>query len=53
MSTTEALSLPLWGLDCGDYTLMYLLTNPFNNALTFQEIAGSLTVLRERFRRDT
>jgi glycosyl hydrolase family 129 len=42
MSTTEGLSLPLWGLDGGDYTLTYLLTNPLNNSLTFQDRGGSL-----------
>jgi hypothetical protein len=42
MSTTEGLYLPLWGLDCGDYTLTYLLTNPFNNTLSFQDLTGGL-----------
>lgn len=42
LSTTEGLALPLWGLDIGDHTLTYLLTNPFNNELVFQNIAGSL-----------
>ncbi len=34
-NTTQDLSLPLWGLDYGTYTLNWLLTNPFNNTLTF------------------
>src|SRR5207245_11189572 len=41
LSTTEEFSLPLWGLDCGGCTLTYLLTNPFNNAVTFQVRSGS------------
>lgn len=40
-STTE-LAMPFWGLDRGDYTLTYLLTNPFNNALAFRDDAGRL-----------
>jgi hypothetical protein len=35
MTTTEGLSMPFWGLDCGAYTVGYLLTNPFHNALAF------------------
>jgi catechol 2,3-dioxygenase-like lactoylglutathione lyase family enzyme len=42
MSTTEGLYLPLWGLDLGDATLTYLLLNPLNNALSFQNVAGHL-----------
>lgn len=42
ISTTEGLSLPLWGLDCGSHTVTYLLTNPFNNELTFSNAAGNL-----------
>jgi hypothetical protein len=43
LSTTDGLFLPLWGLDCGDHTLTYMLTNPFNNELAFQNVAGGLT----------
>lgn len=35
LDTTEDLSLPLWGLDRGAFTLHWLLTNPFNNELHF------------------
>ena len=37
MNTTEGLSMPFWGLDCRDYTLAYILTNQFNNNLTFED----------------
>jgi hypothetical protein len=42
MSTTAELSMPFWGLDCDGRSLTYLLTNPFNNALTFRREAGRL-----------
>ncbi|MBI1928286.1 glycoside hydrolase [Candidatus Poribacteria bacterium] len=42
MNTTEGLSMPFWGLDCGDYTLTYILTNPFNNELAFEGREGRL-----------
>jgi len=42
MNTTEGLSMPFWGLDCGDYTLTYILTNQFNNALAFENRQGRL-----------
>lgn len=35
MSTTDDMATPLWGLDHGDFTLHWLLTNPFNNLLAF------------------
>ena len=35
INTTQDLSLPLWGLDHGKFTLNWLLTNPFNNQLDF------------------
>src|ERR1019366_9484960 len=28
--------MPFVGLDCGDFTLTYIFTNPFNNQLEFQ-----------------
>lgn len=43
LSTTADLSMPFWGLDCGGCSLTYLLTHPFNNALTFRREAGSLS----------
>ncbi|MCF7534145.1 glycoside hydrolase [Pseudomonas petrae] len=33
INTTQDLSLPLWGMDHGAFTLTWLLTNPFNNRL--------------------
>jgi hypothetical protein len=33
INTTQDLSLPLWGMDYGAFTLTWLLTNPFNNRL--------------------
>ncbi|WP_438869425.1 glycoside hydrolase [Pseudomonas sp. L1(2025)] len=36
LNTTQDLSLPLWGLDHGRFTLNWLLTNPYNNHLQWQ-----------------
>ncbi|KRP62675.1 glycoside hydrolase [Pseudomonas orientalis] len=36
LNTTQDLSLPLWGLDHGRFTLNWLLTNPYNNRLEWQ-----------------
>ncbi|WPN53685.1 glycoside hydrolase [Pseudomonas sp. P9_2] len=36
VNTTQDLSLPLWGLDHGRFTLNWLLTNPYNNRLEWQ-----------------
>ena len=36
-NTTQDLSLPLWGIDHGGFTLSWLLTNPYNNRLRWQE----------------
>lgn len=33
LNTTQDLSLPLWGMDHGAFTLTWLMTNPFNNRL--------------------
>ena len=33
VNTTQDLSLPLWGVDHGSFTLNWLLTNPYNNRL--------------------
>ncbi len=35
MNTTAGLSMPFWGVDFGDRTLTYILTNPFNNEIEF------------------
>jgi hypothetical protein len=42
MGTTDGLSMPFWGLDYGDHTVTYLLTNPFNNTLAFRDASGKL-----------
>lgn len=36
LNTTQDLSLPLWGMDHGAFTLNWLLTNPYNNRLDWQ-----------------
>lgn len=35
LNSTQDLSLPLWGVDHGSFTLNWLLTNPYNNRLAF------------------
>jgi hypothetical protein len=42
MDTTADFSMPFWGIDCGDRTLTYILTNPFNNEIAFRGDAGRL-----------
>jgi hypothetical protein len=42
MSTTEGLSMPFWGLDCREYTVTYILGNPFHNALSFYSHGGRI-----------
>lgn len=39
LDTTAGLTLPFWGLDLDGATLTYILTNPFNNELSFSEEA--------------
>ena len=41
INTTAGLSMPFWGLDLGDRTLTYILTNPFNNQILFRETETS------------
>ncbi|MDQ0737970.1 glycoside hydrolase [Pseudomonas sp. W4I3] len=36
LDTTQDLSLPLWGVDHGRFTLNWLLTNPYNNRLAWR-----------------
>jgi len=36
VNTTQDLSLPLWGVDHGAFTLNWLMTNPYNNRLHWQ-----------------
>ena len=41
IDTTAGLSMPFWGLDLGDRTLTYILTNPFNNQIVFSKTSTS------------
>ena len=41
INTTAGLSMPFWGLDLGERTLTYILTNPFNNRIHFSETLTS------------
>ncbi|CAL8128445.1 unnamed protein product [Orchesella dallaii] len=41
LNTIQDLSLPLWGMDHGHYSLHWIFTNPFNNKFTFQRDASS------------
>lgn len=41
IDTTAGLSMPFWGLDLGERTLTYILTNPFNNQILFSETETS------------
>lgn len=41
-NTLEGLTMPFWGLWCGEYALTFIVTNRFNNALTFDELDGDL-----------
>lgn len=43
-NTTQDLSLPLWGVDHGGFTLNWLMTNPFNNRLRFSAEADTLAL---------
>lgn len=44
LNTTQDLSLPLWGMDHGAFTLTWLMTNPFNNRLRLAAQGDALTV---------
>lgn len=43
-NTTQDLSLPLWGVDHGRFTLNWLMTNPYNNRLTFSAQGKALAL---------
>jgi len=43
-NTTQDLSLPLWGVDHGGFTLNWLMTNPYNNHLTFSAEGKTLAL---------
>ncbi len=42
LNTTADLSMPFVGLDCGERSLTYILTNPFNNEVTFRNDPGGM-----------
>lgn len=44
LNTTQDLSLPLWGVDHGSFTLNWLMTNPYNNRLTFSTEGKTLAL---------
>ena len=41
INTTAGLAMPFWGVDFGEWTLTYILTNPFNNRLSFRATTES------------
>ena len=41
-NTLEGLSMPFWGLDCGDFSLTYIITNPYNNEINFERQSDGL-----------
>ncbi|MHC4104187.1 MAG: glycoside hydrolase [Planctomycetota bacterium] len=41
-NTLEGLSMPFWGLDCGDFSLTYIVTNPYNNTISFSMAGDKL-----------
>lgn len=41
--TLEGLSMPFWGLDCGNFSLTYIITNPYNNEIQFQRTDDCLS----------
>jgi hypothetical protein len=43
LNTTGDLSMPFIGLDCSGKTVTYILTNPFNNDLSFLQHNGNLS----------
>ncbi|MGE7958189.1 glycoside hydrolase [Pseudomonas sp. NPDC089530] len=45
VNTTQDLSLPLWGVDHGGFSLNWLMTNPYNNRLHWQADSQGLALL--------
>ena len=37
VDTLEGLGMPFWGLDCGDYSLTYIILNRYNNTIRFSK----------------
>lgn len=44
LDTTQDLSLPLWGMDHGTFSLTWLMTQPFNNRLRLKAQGDALTI---------
>ena len=42
LDTLEGLSMPFWGLDCGDFSLTYIITNPYNNEIQFRKTSDGI-----------
>ncbi len=42
LNTLESLSMPFWGLDCGGFSLTYIVINPYNNTIQFELEGDSL-----------
>jgi hypothetical protein len=42
INTLEGLSMPFWGLDCSNFSLTYIVTNPYNNEIRFQQANDGL-----------
>jgi hypothetical protein len=40
--TLEGLSMPFWGLDCADFSLTYIVTNPYSNIIEFNRTGDKL-----------
>jgi len=41
-NTLESLSMPFWGIDCSGFSLTYIVTCPYNNAIRFDRKDGAL-----------
>ncbi|MDY7530280.1 glycoside hydrolase [Pseudomonas sp. Bout1] len=44
VNTTQDLSLPLWGVDHGTFSLNWLMTNPYNNRLNWRADGAGLAL---------
>jgi hypothetical protein len=41
-NTIEGFSMPFWGVDCGNFSLTYIMTNSYNNEIQFQKNSDGL-----------
>jgi hypothetical protein len=41
--TLEGLTMPFWGLDCGEYSITYIVTNRYNNEIRFTRQANQVS----------